>query len=115
VLFIGPESRRRGGEAADRWWRSTLTVFIIEAKGWELTGRPIEEGKRRRREQYFSSASRTQRRAAHQERRRRCRASKEEERASGGPMMGREAGEAWAGEGISTEKSSWAAKAFGPN
>jgi hypothetical protein len=51
----------------------------------------------------------------HRERRQRCRASKEEERALGGPMMGREAGEAWAGKVISTEKSSWAAKTFGPN
>jgi hypothetical protein len=53
--------------------------------------------------------------AAHWERQRWCRASKEEERAPGGPVMGREGGETWAVEGISTEKSSWAAKAFGPN
>jgi hypothetical protein len=52
---------------------------------------------------------------AHRERQRWCRASKEEERAPGGPVMGREAGEACAGKGTSTEKSSWAAKAFGPN
>jgi hypothetical protein len=36
-------------------------------------------------------------------------------RPSGGPTWAGVAGEAWVGEGIPTEKSSWAAKAFGPN
>jgi hypothetical protein len=49
VLFIGPERWRKVGEMAGQWRRATLTIFNIEAKGWESTGPPIEEGKRRRR------------------------------------------------------------------
>jgi hypothetical protein len=44
-----------------------------------------------------------------------ARASEGGRRPLGGPTWARVAGEAWAGEGIPTGKSSWAAKAFGPN
>jgi hypothetical protein len=68
VPFIGSQwrvevaGREDGGS---RWWVITSSVFNIETKGGELTGRPIEEGKQRRCKWRFSSASRTQRRVAH--------------------------------------------------
>jgi hypothetical protein len=67
VPFIGSQWRVEAAWREDgggRWWVITSSVFNIETKGGESTGRPIEEGKRRRRERHFTSASQTRRRAA---------------------------------------------------
>jgi hypothetical protein len=51
-------------DGSGRWWAITSSVFNIETKGGESTGRSIEEGKWRRREWRFGSAPQTRRRAA---------------------------------------------------
>jgi hypothetical protein len=97
-----------------RWRVITSSGFNIEMKGGESTGRSIEEGKRRRCERRFSSASQTRRRAADDSALGEATAIPSDQ--GGGKAPGwAERLSCWAGEGISTEKLSWAAKDFGPN